>query len=107
MEQMTIDLTQVLIAIITLITAILTKVIYPLIKAKIGEAKFYQLYQYVKIAVKAAEQIYNTTDPDGNKGQAKKQYVKDFLLSKGYDINLEEIDAMIEAAVLEINLYEI
>lgn len=32
----------------------------------------------------------------------KKKYVQDFLTSKGYDINLTEVDAAIEAAVKRV-----
>ena len=52
---------------------------------------------YADIAVTAAQQIYTPEEWD-----VKKKYVQDFLTSKGYDVNLTEVDAAIEAAVKRV-----
>ena len=44
--------------------------------------------------------IYN----GAGRGQEKKAYVVKFLNSKGFTLNPEEIDNIIEAAVLELKL---
>ena len=49
-------------------------------------------------ATAAAERLYHTDVIQG-----KKQYVMDFLSKKNLKINPDELDKMIEAAVLEIN----
>lgn len=56
-----------------------------------------KLIRYADIAVTAAQQIYTPEEWD-----IKKKYVQDFLTSKGYDINLTEVDAAIEAAVKRV-----
>lgn len=56
-----------------------------------------QLNQAVKIAVEGIEQYMTTSE-----GTAKKQAVKDYVLSK-FDISNEELNILIEAAVFEIN----
>ena len=55
---------------------------------------------WVNIAVEAAEMIYVGAGRD----EEKKQYVIDFLNSKGFTLNTAEIENLIEAAVLELKL---
>ena len=66
----------------------------PLLKEKLDSGKREMLASLINVGVYAAEQIYGS-----GKGQEKKAYVQKMLLEKGYDINLAEIDAAIEAAV--------
>ena len=60
------------------------------------------LMEICNTAVRAAEQIFG-----GEKGHKKKQYaikvVEAYLLQVGIRLDLETIDAAIEAAVLEMN----
>ena len=51
-----------------------------------------------EIGVKAAEQLYTATD-----GAAKKAYVVNFLAEKGIQFDVETIDKLIEAAVLQLH----
>ena len=54
--------------------------------------------KWVKIAVAAAEQIYTAAD-----GDKKKQWVLDYLEQRGIILDEDELDAAIEAAVLELH----
>lgn len=94
------DLTPIVNAVITLIAAIVTTFLIPWIKSKIDAAKLAQIVEWVGIAVRAAEQIYN----ESGMGEKKKQYVLDFLASKGFTLDPNSINAMIEAAVKELNI---
>ena len=94
------DLTPIVNAVITLIAAIVTTFLIPWIKSKIDAAKLAQIVEWVGIAVRAAEQIYN----ESGMGEKKKQYVLDFLASKGFTLDSNSINAMIEAAVKELNI---
>ena len=62
----------------------------------------YNLQKWVSIAVKAAEMIYNMP----GMGAEKKQWVLEFLANKLKLVTAEELDAMIEAAVQEIQKYK-
>lgn len=102
---MTIDLTQVALAIISLVSAVLTGFIIPLIKSKLnvenGKITQFQsdmLRLAITTAVTAAEQIYNSDE-----GQKKKAYVLALLDQQGYPISSSAIDAAIEACVLELH----
>ena len=94
------DLTPIVNAVIALIAAIITTFLIPWIKSKIDAAKLAQIVEWVGIAVRAAEQIYN----ESGMGEKKKQYVLDFLASKGFTLDPDSINAMIEAAVKELNI---
>lgn len=94
------DLTPIVNAVIALIAAIITTFLIPWIKGKIDAAKLAQIVEWVGIAVRAAEQIYN----ESGMGEKKKQYVLDFLASKGFTLDPDSINAMIEAAVKNLNI---
>lgn len=94
------DLTPIVNAVIALIAAIITTFLIPWIKSKIDAAKLAQIVEWVGIAVRAAEQIYN----ESGMGEKKKQYVLDFLADKGLTLDPNSINAMIEAAVKELNI---
>ena len=53
----------------------------------------------MKIAVAAAEQLYK----GAGRGAEKKAYVLEFLKKNGFTIDMDAIDAMIEAAVQQLN----
>ena len=92
------DITQLVIGVIGICVLFVTMVILPLARAKFGNENVEEFLRWVKIGVQAAEQIYAITD-----GEQKKMYVLEFLDSKGYDINEDEVDKAIEAAVLELH----
>ena len=93
-----IDLTPIINAAIKLIGLLIAVFVIPWIKGKIDAQKLEKIMGWVKIAVNAAEQIYN----ESGMGEKKKEYVLNFLASKGYTLDPEKIDAMIEAAVYEL-----
>jgi LL-H family phage holin len=93
------DLTPILNAVITLIVSIITVFVIPWLKEKIEAEKLEKYKEWVTIAVRAAEQIYKGT----GRGAEKKEYVISFLKSKGLAVDMDSIENMIEAAVLELN----
>lgn len=102
---MNIDITQIVLAVIGLLSAVLTGFIIPWLKSKIDinsgkvtENQAAMLKLVINTAVKAAEQLYNS-----EAGQEKKAYVVNLLKEQGIKVELPEIDAAIEAAVLELH----
>ena len=93
-----IDFTPVLQAIVGLCAAIITTFVVPYIKSKTTLEQQTQINEWIKIAVSAAEQVY-----DGpGQGDKKKAYVLTWLASHGIAIDEDKLDAMIEAAVYEL-----
>ncbi|MCM1299960.1 MAG: phage holin [Firmicutes bacterium] len=94
-----IDITPIINGIIALVAAIITAFLIPWIKSKTTDSQRQQFVAWVKIAVAAAEQIYNGT----GRGAEKKQFVIDFLEDKGLTFDKTAVDAAIEAAVKQLN----
>ena len=86
-------------ALITFIGAIITYIIVPFLKSKTTKEQRDNTVFWVQIAVNAAEQIYK----EKGKGKNKKEYVLEFLNSKGIKITDDQLDALIEATVYELN----
>lgn len=94
-----IDITFVIEAVITIVLFVVSAFILPLIRQKIGDGNTNELLRWVGIFVRAAEQIFR----ESGMGEQKKAYVLQKLQEKGYNLDLEAVEDMIEAAVLELN----
>lgn len=94
-----IDITPIILALLPVIGSVISVFLVPLLKERLGEAKFDKLMKLVTIAVEAAEQLCRAGIIDKDE---RNQHVKDFLESKGYTIDTEEIENMIEAAVSKL-----
>lgn len=93
-----IDFTPILEAVATLAVALITSFVVPYIKSKTTLEQQTQLNAWVKIAVTAAEQVYEGP----GQGDKKKAYVLTWLAGHGIAIDEDKLDAMIEAAVYEL-----
>ena len=92
------DYTQIISAVIALISALVSAFLIPWIKTKIDADKLQTIRAYVEIGVKAADQLYDATDvPE------KKAYVLSFLAEKGITFDSEVVDKLIEATVLQLH----
>lgn len=100
---MTIDLTQIILAVITLIFGILMRYVIPAAKEKLDTNQMVMLRIAVKTAVYAAEQLYNS-----DQGQEKLAYVVELLHKQGYILDPEKVEdttrALIEAMVRELHI---
>ena len=85
---------------IPILGAIITYLIVPFLKQKTTKEQRENIYFWVEVAVSAAEQIYK----EKGQGKLKKEYVIDFLSSKGIKLTIQELDVLIEAAVKELNI---
>ncbi len=98
-----IDLTSLIQAVITLMSTVITIYILPKVKsylaAKLSNEQRENLKQWVKVAVAAAEQIYNGS----GLGADKYRYVVGFLKEKGIYVNCNEVMALIESEVYKLS----
>lgn len=95
----TIDITPVVNTVIALAATVVSVFLTPWIKSKTTAQQRSELVAWAKIGVAAAEQIY----VGQGRGDEKKQYVREFLKSKGFDLNEESVNNAIEAAVKQLN----
>ena len=93
-----IDFTPILEAVATLAVAIITTFVVPYIKSKTTLEQQTQINAWVRIAVTAAEQVYEGP----GQGDKKKAYVLTWLKGHGIVVDEDKLDAMIEAAVYEL-----
>ena len=92
------DYTKIIEAIITLLVALITIFVIPYIKSRLSADELAEIMKWVKIAVEAAEMIYK----ESGMGKEKKKFVEDFLTEHGIKVDIEQLDALIESAVLEL-----
>lgn len=93
-----IDITKIAILIVAAITTLVGTFIIPWLKVNIDAAKLEKLLAIAKIAVEAAEQIYSAS----GMGELKKQYVANYLAERGYKLDTNQLDVVIESAVKEM-----
>ena len=93
------NILQVVLAIVSIVV---TGILIPLIKTKISKTDLEKALVITDIAVKAAEQIYKET----GQGVIKKKYVIDYIKKSGLNLTDNEINALIESAVKELNLWQ-
>ena len=93
-----IDLTPVFNAVIALAAALATAFLIPWIRSKTTAEQRDELLIWVDIAVAAAEQIFTGS----GKGDEKKEYVLKFLEERGFKVDFETLNMLIESAVKEL-----
>ncbi len=96
---MKIDVTQVVLALLTLISGIVTTFLVPWLKQKLDAGQRERLAALIRVGVFAAQQLFRTDE-----GVRKKAYVIQLLQDQGYEINSEEIDARIEAELMALKI---
>lgn len=97
---------QIILTIIPVLGAIITRFIIPFIKEKIGSEKLAKYEYWADLAVKAAEMLWT----ESGCGADKKQYVVDFLndmFNKNKIVITEQqIEILVESAVKQMKLEE-
>lgn len=92
------NITPIIEAALLLLAAIFTTVVIPYIKSKTTAQQQTEINAWVRIAVSAAEQIFNGS----GRGPEKKAYVLEWLRQRGITVDEAKLDAMIESAVYEL-----
>lgn len=88
-------------AIIAVLSVLITSVVIPYIKGKIGENKYEEIKYYVIYAVRCAEQVYKP-----EQWQEKKAYVMAYIIRKASELGIEmtdeDLNILIEGIVNEV-----
>lgn len=90
---------KIIVGLLSIIGTITTYFLVPYLKQKTTTEQRDNIKFWVWVAVNAAEQIYK----EKGQGKLKKEYVIDFLNSRGIKFTPEQLDILIEAAVFELN----
>lgn len=91
-------ITVIIKAIIMVLSVLVSSVLIPYLKDKIGENKYAELCNYVEWAVRCAEQLYTP-----EQWSEKKEYVTAYIIRKAKELNMElteeDINVLIEGIV--------
>lgn len=91
-------ITVIIKALVAVLSVLITSVVIPYIKGKIGENKYNEIKYYIEYAVRCAEQLYSKEE-----SEQKKQYVVSYVTRKvneiGIEMSEEDISVLIEATV--------
>lgn len=97
---------QIILGVVSILGAILTGIVVPFVKEKIGNEKLAKYEEWALMAVECAEMLFK----EQGMGEQKKQYVIDFL-NKMFNKNRvviteQQIEVLVEAAVKSMKLQE-
>lgn len=93
------NITPIAEAVFALVGVVITAVVIPYIRSRTTAQQRAELNAWVRIAVSAAEQIKKGS----GRGSEKKAYVLEWLSAHGVTVDEDKLDALIEAAVYELN----
>ncbi|MCI8980290.1 MAG: phage holin [Clostridia bacterium] len=96
---MDVDMTQVFLGVLGLITVIITSVIVPWIKSKTTLEQQNMIRTWATIAVYAAQQLFTNSEEKKNYAL---QYVSDMLKKYNIELTANEISTYIEGALKDI-----
>lgn len=94
------QITQIILALIGLVGTIIGGVLIPYIRTKTTKTQRENVYAIIKLAVQAAEQIFNK----GGQGIEKYDYVVKYIKNMGVKISEKDLKVLIESAVKELQL---
>lgn len=86
-------------ALIGLVVAILTAVVIPFIKQRLGANQYEHYKKMAKVAVQAMEMIF----VESGMGEEKKANAMAYLRDMGVDLTEQELSVLIESAVCELH----
>ena len=102
------DITQIVSLIIAVVGLLFTAIFMPYIKSRASKEQLELIYKAVKIAVYAAEQLYNTMEHADPSGEIRRKYaaraVSIAAARAGIALTDSDIDNIVQAAVQELNL---
>lgn len=94
-----VDITPLINAIIALLAAGISVFVIPYVRKKAKAEDLKELQSWVQVGVKMAEQLAKAGIIDK---EDRKSKVLEFLSNKGYQIDFDSVEAMIEASVSEL-----
>lgn len=98
---MTVNITEIIVALIGVLGTVITAFVIPWIRSKTDANQQKILSTAARTAVYAAQQIFNSAEADEKKEYAIK-YITDVLAHYNMAITINEISVAIEAALKEI-----
>jgi len=96
---MTIDLTEIVLAVLTIIGGIISTQLIPYLREKYTKEQLERANTYAQIAVNAVEQLMKS---GVIKPEERKQKAMEMLAAKNIKLDLDQLEEMVEAWVLKL-----
>lgn len=101
---MEIDVTQIVVALIGLLSVIITSVVVPLLRSKLTNSQWESIKNYALAGVQAAEIIFNAQGKGEEKLEWVSKYIEEQCKAHGIDIDMDTIRVAIENAWKQLGL---
>lgn len=101
---MDIDITQIIVALIGLLSVIITSVVVPLIRSKLTNSQWESIKNYALAGVQAAEIIFNAQDKGEEKLEWVSKYIEEQCKAHGIEIDMDTVRVAIENAWKQLGL---
>lgn len=96
----------IMLAVLTILSTIMTGILIPYLRTRIRRDDRVRMMQYAAVAVRAAEQIFTIREGESGAGERKYRYARDLLRKAFPSLSEDDAQALIEAAVYEINKWQ-
>ena len=95
---MEVDLTQIMVILVTLVSAVMTGILFPLIRSKVSAAQWELIKEFAVAGVQAAEIIFNAQGQGEEKLRWVSEYITNQCLAHGIKIDMDAVRVAIENA---------
>ncbi len=95
-----IDLTPIFEALITIAASLIAAFLVPWLREKCGCERLERIKVWVRAAAAAAEQLYKGS----GRGGEKLEYVLDFLESRGFGLDRDSLEKLVEAELYALGI---
>lgn len=95
---MEVDLTQIMVILVTLVSAVMTGILFPLIRSKVSAAQWELIKEFAVAGVQAAEIIFNAQGKGEEKLEWVTEYIEKQCKAHGIEIDMDTVRVAIENA---------
>ena len=98
------DLTQIMVILVTLVSAVMTGILFPLIRSKVSAAQWELIKEFAIAGVQAAEIIFNAQGKGEEKLEWVTEYIEKQCKAHGIEIDMDTVRVAIENAWKDLGL---
>ena len=98
------DLTQIMVTLVTLVSAVMTGILFPLIRSKVSVAQWELIKEFAIAGVQAAEIIFNAQGKGEEKLEWVTEYIEKQCKAHGIEIDMDTVRVAIENAWKDLGL---
>lgn len=101
---MHIEITQIIVVFVTLLSAVMTGILFPLIRSKVSAAQWELIKEFAVAGVQAAEIIFNAQGKGEEKLEWVTEYIEKQCKAHGIEIDMDTVRVAIENAWKDLGL---